>query len=90
MNGKEWWLLLLGIVASISIGILFPLIALVFSQVVDAYAAPADQVVDDVSLWAGLLMVISVAYACAAFVQVHYIIIISAMHITYYQYDQCF
>ena len=70
MNGKEWWILLIGFLASIGVGILLPLIALVFSQILDAYALLPSEVVQEVSLYAGLLVVLAFAYASAAFVQV--------------------
>ena len=72
MNGKEWWLLLVGFFASIAIGILLPLAALLFSQVIDAYALLPSEVVNEVSLYAGLLVVLAFAYASSAFVQVHF------------------
>ena len=70
MNAKEWWLLLIGFVASIGVGSAFPLIALVFSQVLDAYAGIPSEVVENVSVYAGLLVVLAFAYAFSCFVQV--------------------
>lgn len=73
MNAKEWWLLLIGFAASMTVGILFPLVALIFGQVLDAYAQIPSEVVSEASLYAGLLVVVAFGYASSALVQVQFI-----------------
>ena len=73
MNAKEWWLLLIGFAASIGVGTTFPLIALIFSQVLEAYAEIPSEVLENVNLYAGLLVVLAFVYAFSCFVQVQFI-----------------
>ena len=58
LNKKEWWMLVLGVLGSTMHACIFPLFAFIFGEILRIFALPADQVLSEIGLWAGLFLVI--------------------------------
>ncbi len=76
LNAPEWWMILLGVIASALSGAVFPVFGLVFGEILLVFSLPLDQIVSGVSLYAGLFWVLGFVAGFGFFVKVIFIIII--------------
>ena len=53
-------------------GSIFPLFAIFFGEVLEVFGLPADQVLGEIHLWAGLYMVLGVVSGVSIFSKVTY------------------
>lgn len=69
-NGREWWLIALGVLGAVVNGATFPAFAVIFGEVLEVFSRPADQVLEATHLWAGLFLVLGTAAAVGLLVKV--------------------
>jgi len=79
LNAKEWWIIILGLIGAAFAGSLWPILGILFGEIIRTFSLPPDQVLNEVNLWAGLYMVIGLVAGTGVFMQVSviHIIIIS-------------
>ena len=80
-NAKEWWIIILGLIGAAFAGSLWPILGILFGEIIRTFSLPPDQVLNEVNLWAGLYMVIGLVAGTGVFMQVSVIhtIIISTL-----------
>ena len=71
-NAKEWWLILLGLLATLVLGLVYPSFAVFFGEIFKVFARPADEILDGLHLWAGLFIVLGVVNGVAVFLRVSF------------------
>ena len=69
-NAKEWWLILLGLVGSIILGLIYPSFAIFFGEINEVFARPVNEILDGLHLWAGLFIVLGVVSGVGMFLKV--------------------
>lgn len=75
MNAKEWWLIVLGVLGAAFQGSIFPLFAVFFGEILAVFALPADQVLGEIHVWAGMFVALGVVSFLSVFAKViHYVI----------------
>ena len=83
-NAKEWWIIILGLIGAAFAGSLWPILGILFGEIIRTFSLPPDQVLNEVNLWAGLYMVIGLVAGTGVFMQVSVIhIIIINLRIPY-------
>ena len=70
VNAKEWWMILLGVIGAALSGCLFPAFAIIFGEIFAVFALPADQIQDQINLYAGLMALLGAAAAVGIFLKV--------------------
>ncbi len=70
LNAPEWWMILLGVIASALSGAVFPVFGLVFGEILGVFSLPLDEIVPGVSLYAGLFWVLGFVAGFGFFVKV--------------------
>jgi ABC-type multidrug transport system fused ATPase/permease subunit len=70
LNAREWWLIILGILAALLQGSIFPLFAIFFGNILSAFYQPRDQVLSAVTLPALLFLILAIVAAVIVFVKV--------------------
>jgi len=76
LNAKEWWIIILGLIGAAFAGSLWPILGILFGEIIRTFSLPPDQVLNEVNLWAGLYMVIGLVAGTGIFMQVSVIHII--------------
>ena len=70
VNAKEWWMIVLGVIGAAISGCLFPSFAIIFGEIFRVFALPADQIQDQINLYAGLFVALGFAAAVGTFLKV--------------------
>ena len=70
MNAREWWIIILGVMAAAINGCITPLFAILFGEVLAVFALPADEVFDEIHPWAALYITLGVVAGIAIFIKV--------------------
>ena len=71
VNSPEWWLIAVGVLAAIVNGSVFPIYSILFGEVLKVFQnARTDQVLDDITIWAGLFLGLAFGSAIAIFFKV--------------------
>ena len=70
LNAKEWWIILIGVLASAIGGAIFPVFGVVLGETLGAFSLPLEEVVDGVSLYAGLFWVLGFVAGLGFFIKV--------------------
>jgi ABC-type multidrug transport system fused ATPase/permease subunit len=70
LNAREWWLIILGILAALLQGSIFPLFAIFFGNILSAFYQPRDQVLSAVTLPALLFLILAIVAAVIVFVKI--------------------
>ncbi len=71
LNAKEWWMIVIGAIASMFSGAIFPLFGLVFGEILGVFSLPNDEIVSGVSLYAGLFWVLGFIAGFGFFLKVN-------------------
>ncbi len=71
LNAPEWWIILFGILGAMVNGVFYPTFSLLFGEILSVFALPADEVLDEIHLYAGLFIVLGFVAGCATFVKVN-------------------
>ncbi|RCN34395.1 ABC transporter transmembrane region [Ancylostoma caninum] len=66
-NRDKWGFFILGLIACIVFGVITPIFALVYAQIISVYSEPVDQMKKDVYFWCGAFIVIGVIHAAGFF-----------------------
>ncbi|EYC12944.1 hypothetical protein Y032_0045g1172 [Ancylostoma ceylanicum] len=66
-NRDKWGFFILGLIACIVFGVITPIFALVYAQIISVYSEPVDQMKKDVYFWCGAFLVIGVIHAAGFF-----------------------
>lgn len=69
-NAKEWWIILLGLLGAFINGSIWPLFSLLFGEILEVFARPADQILSGTHLWAGLFIVLGIVSGGGVFLKV--------------------
>ena len=70
LNAKEWWVILLGLLGAAINGSIWPLFALLFGEILEVFARPADEVLDAIHVWAGMFIVLGIVSGAGVFLKV--------------------
>ena len=70
LNAKEWWIILIGVLASAIGGAIFPVFGIVLGETLGAFSLPVNEVVSGVSLYAGLFWVLGFVAGLGFFIKV--------------------
>ena len=70
LNSKEWWIILVGLQGALISGSIWPLFALLFGEILEAFARPADEILSALHQWAGLFLVEGVVLGGGIFLKV--------------------
>ena len=70
INGRQWWLLLLGTLGAMLVGAVFPLFAIIFGEVLGIFALPSNQILGELHPWAAGFLALGVAAAIGQLVKV--------------------
>ncbi len=70
LNAPEWWIILIGIFGAAINGGFFPVWAILFGEVLTVFSLPADEVLDEIHLYAGLYIVLGFVSGTAYFLKV--------------------
>ena len=70
VNGKEWWLIIIGVFTAMINGSVFPLYSILFGEVLRVFQQRVDQVLDDITPWALLFLAMAVASGISIFFKV--------------------
>ena len=74
LNAKEWWIIAIGVVASMFSGAIFPLFGLVFGEILGVFSLPNNEIVSAISLYAGLFWVLGFIAGLGFFIKVSEVI----------------
>lgn len=69
-NSKEWWLILIGMCASMAAGSIWPLFGIIFGQLLEVVAGPASEILSELHLYASLFIVIGIISFVSLFLKV--------------------
>jgi len=70
LNAKEWWIIILGLLGAAIGGSIWPIFAIFFGEVLAVFALPADQILNEIPLWACLFIVLGVVSGIGVFAKV--------------------
>ena len=71
VNAPEWWLITVGVVAAVINGSVFPVYSILFGEVLKVFQqSRTDQVVEEITIWAVLFLVLALSSAIAVFFKV--------------------
>lgn len=70
VNAPEWWLIVIGVLAAMINGSVFPVYSILFGEVLRVFQMPPDQVLDEIDVWAILFLALAVASGIAIFFKV--------------------
>ena len=71
VNSPEWWLIAMGTVAAMINGSVFPIYAILFGEVLRVFqGSRTDQILEDITVWAGVFLGLACGSAVAIFVKV--------------------
>ena len=69
VNSPEWWLIAVGVLAAIVNGSILPISAILLGEVLKVFqSSRTNQVLDDISMWAGLFL----GLACCSLVAIFF------------------
>ena len=71
-NSKEWWLILFGLLGSFVLGVTNPLFAVLFGEVLKAFAKPIDEILNALHPFAALFIAVGVVSGIAVFLKVFF------------------
>ena len=71
-NSKEWWIIALGLLGSIVLGVVYPVFAIIFGQILDIFARPPSEILSALHPWAGLFLVMGAVVSTGAFLKVRH------------------
>lgn len=80
LNAKEWWMIGLGLLGSIVTGSIYPLFAIVFGYILEVFTLPADEIFNEIHLWAGLFLVLGLVSGVAIFLKVCVVCVYTGTH----------
>ncbi|RIA79822.1 ABC transporter type 1, transmembrane domain-containing protein [Glomus cerebriforme] len=69
INRPEWYLIFIGLIASFTCGIVYPLFAYIFGKVINAFAEPVDDLRKDARFWSLMFLVVAIIIMISSFVQ---------------------
>ncbi|KAJ1363677.1 tRNA N6-adenosine threonylcarbamoyltransferase [Parelaphostrongylus tenuis] len=67
-NRDKWGYFILGLLGCIIFGIMTPLFALLYAQIIEVYSKPIDQMKSEVVFWCGAFIVIGLLHATGFFI----------------------
>ena len=71
VNAPEWWLIAVGVVAAVINGSVFPVYAILFGEVLKVFQeSRTDQIIEEITIWAVLFLVLALSSAIAIFFKV--------------------
>ena len=71
VNAPEWWLITVGVVAAMINGSVFPVYSILFGEVLKVFQeSRTDQIIDGITIWAVLFLVLALSSAIAIFFKV--------------------
>ncbi|CAI8032913.1 ATP-dependent translocase ABCB1 [Geodia barretti] len=69
LNAREWWIILIGVVGAAVNGCIWPAFAFLFGEILEVFALPPDEVLDEIHVWAGLFIVLGVVSGTGVFLK---------------------
>ena len=82
VNAPEWWLIIIGVLAAMINGSVFPVYSILFGEVLRVFQMPHDQVLDEIDVWAILFLALALASGIAVFFKVSHFIPRSSLSIS--------
>ena len=70
VNAPEWWLIIIGVLAAIVNGSVFPVYSILFGEVLRVFQMPPDEVLEGITPWASLFLALATGSAIAIFFKV--------------------
>ena len=70
LNAREWWIIIIGLLGAAVNGSIWPLFALLFGEILEVFARPADEILDGIHLWAGLFIILGIVSGVGVFLKV--------------------
>lgn len=70
LNAREWWIIIIGLLGAAVNGSIWPLFALLFGEILEVFARPADEILDGIHVWAGLFIVLGIVSGAGVFLKV--------------------
>ena len=73
VNSPEWLFIIVGVVAAMINGSVFPVYSILFGEVLRVFQMPPDEVLDGISPWAALFLALATGSAIAIFFKVSHL-----------------
>ena len=71
LNAPEWWLITVGVLAAMINGSVFPVYSILFGEVLKVFQeSRTDQIIEGITIWAVLFLVLALSSAIAIFFKV--------------------
>ena len=83
LNAREWWIIIIGLLGAAVNGSIWPLFALLFGEILEVFARPADEILDSIHLWAGLFIVLGIVSGTGVFLKVCTCSVNWSLHLQY-------
>ena len=83
-NQKKWWIDIFGLFGAMALGSTFPMFALYFGEIVDAFVLPAERVLPTIHLWAGLILLLGFIAGIGGFIKASCCMLHSVSQIPFY------
>jgi ABC-type multidrug transport system fused ATPase/permease subunit len=69
LNAREWWIILIGVIGAAVNGCIWPAFGFLFGEILEVFALPPDQILDEIHVWAGLFIVLGVVSGVGVFLK---------------------
>ena len=80
LNAKEWWIIVIGVIGGVIQGLYWPLLGLLYGEILSAYALPPDEVLESLHLFCGILFAIGAVIGVSVFFRVCGCVIITGAY----------
>lgn len=70
VNTPEWWLIIIGVLAAMVNGSVFPVYSILFGEVLRVFGMPSGDVLDGITPWAIVFLALATGSAIAIFFKV--------------------
>ena len=70
VNAPEWWLIIVGVLAAMVNGSVFPVYSILFGEVLRVFQMQPNEVLEEITPWAALFLALAVGSAIAIFFKV--------------------
>lgn len=70
LNANEWWIIIIGTVAAAIAGVFWPLLGLLYGEVLEAYSRPSGEVLESIYPFTTAMIGISIVVGVALYISV--------------------
>ena len=71
-SAPEWWIIILGLLGSAVYGAVYPVLSVIYGEVLKVYASPSDEILDSLHVFASVFIVMGVVVGFTSFIQVRH------------------